>query len=43
MGQNRDFDALITYLMEGADPDRMVANPERKKENESSLSVSVLS
>jgi len=32
MGQNRDFDALTTYLMEGADSDRTVANPERKKQ-----------
>ncbi len=29
MGQNRDFDGLVTYLMEDADPERRVPNPER--------------
>jgi transposase len=32
MGHNRDFDALTTYLMEDADPNRMVANPARSKQ-----------
>jgi hypothetical protein len=29
MGQNRDFDGLVTYLMEDADLERPVPNPER--------------
>jgi transposase len=29
MGQRRDFDGLVTYLMEDADAERMVPNPER--------------
>lgn len=29
MGQKKDFDGLVTYLMEDADPERMVANPLR--------------
>jgi len=31
MGQNRDFDGLVTYLMEDADLERPVSNPERAK------------
>lgn len=30
MGQRKDFDGLVTYLMEEADPQRRVVNPERK-------------
>jgi transposase len=29
MDNKRDFDALVTYLMEDADPERMVSNPRR--------------
>jgi len=29
MGQRRDFDGLMTYLMEDADPERQVPNPQR--------------
>lgn len=31
MRHNRDLDALVTYLMEDADPERLVANPKRKE------------
>lgn len=31
MNQKRDFDGLVTYLMEDADPKRMVTNPRRTK------------
>lgn len=31
MNQKRDFDGLMTYLMEDADPERMVPNPKRTK------------
>ena len=31
MRQNKDFDGLVTYLMEEGDGDRLVQNPQRKK------------
>jgi len=31
MGQNRDFDGLVTYLMEDVDQERPVSNPERSE------------